>query len=84
MILINTTDLLGPDWRFLEPVCTNPAISWEIHFGHACNTITRRVRGIDLRRYRTAIENGRVYFRWSLRTSGSLSTENHGIKTRRG
>ncbi len=46
MIFINTTDLLGPDWRFLEPLCDDPAIAWQIHSGRARTALERRVRGI--------------------------------------
>lgn len=53
MHYVNVSDLAGPDWRFLEPWSTDPALSWECHSGLARNGLERRVRG--LARYRGAL-----------------------------
>jgi len=52
---INSTDLLGEDWRFLEPLSKNPDISWEFHYGRARNVLERTIRRPALGRYRAAL-----------------------------
>jgi hypothetical protein len=59
MLFVNTTDLLGPDWRFLEAECPDPAIRWEIHSGRARGVLERAVPGIALGRYRAALAAAR-------------------------
>ena len=51
---INSSDLLPNDWRFLEPLSKNPAISWDFHYGRARNVLERAVPRPALGRYRAA------------------------------
>lgn len=54
MLLLNNTDLLGPDWRFLEPVWSGPSVEWAFFHGVPRNRLERVVRRPNLARYRAA------------------------------
>lgn len=54
MHFINISDLVGTDWRFLEPVNTNPALSWSMHYGAPRNALERRLPRPAIGRYRAA------------------------------
>lgn len=56
MHFISTSDLLGPEWRFLEPVCTNPALTWETRSGRPQGFLERHIRRPALARYRAAFQ----------------------------
>lgn len=59
MIFVNATDLLGPDWRFLELYCKGRDIAWEFHSGVASNKLERLVRRPNIGRYRAALTAAR-------------------------
>ena len=59
MHFISTSDLMGPDWRFLEPLSTDPAITWSTHSGLPRTPLERRIRRPALARYRAAFEAAR-------------------------
>lgn len=54
MHFINISDLVGRDWRFLEPLSTDPEISWSMHYGRPSNLLERSVRKIAFGRYRAS------------------------------
>lgn len=54
MHVISTSDLLGPDWQFLAPVCTDPNLTWETHSGRPRNALERMIRHPALARWRAA------------------------------
>ena len=54
MHFINITDLAGPKWRFLEPLCTAPQVSWSVHNGKAQNKLEKWVPRPALGRYRAS------------------------------
>lgn len=54
MHFINNSDLMGPDWRFVEPLCRDPDITWSFHSGVPRNLPERLVRRPKLARYRAA------------------------------
>lgn len=54
MLLLNNTDLLGPDWRFLEPVWSGPQAEWAFFYGVPRNRLERFVRRPNVSRYRAA------------------------------
>lgn len=60
MIFISTTDLLGPDWRFLAPFCDDPAIGWQTCSGRPQNRLERLVRRPALARWRAALQAARA------------------------
>lgn len=41
MRFLNTSDILGPDWRFLADVCDDPTLSWETFSGRPRNALER-------------------------------------------
>ena len=43
-VFINTSDLMGPGWRFLEDRCDDPGIAWEIHSGLPAGRLERALR----------------------------------------
>lgn len=55
MRFINTSDLTGPEWRFLEPVSTNPDLSWDFYYGRPSNALERRIRRPAIARWRAAL-----------------------------
>lgn len=60
MRFLNTSDLLGPDWRFLADVCDDPTLSWETFSGRPRNALERRIRRPALARWRAALEATRA------------------------
>lgn len=56
MRFLNISDLTGPDWRFLEPFCDDPALSWDIFLGQPRNFLERMIRRPNLGRWRAAFE----------------------------
>ena len=59
MRFISISDLMGPDWRFLEPLSTDPSITWSTHSGLPRTPLERRIRRPALARYRAAFEAAR-------------------------
>lgn len=55
MILINASDLMGANWRFIEPICSRPELVWSFHSGLPANGLERLVRRPALARYRAAL-----------------------------
>lgn len=54
MILLNNTDLLGPEWRFLEPVWSGPPVHWAFFHGVPQSGLEHAIRRPNLARYRAA------------------------------
>ncbi|WP_227271829.1 glycosyltransferase [Roseobacter weihaiensis] len=54
MHFINISDLAGPTWRFLEPLSTDPQVSWSMHYGRPRNWFEKSVPRPALGRYRAA------------------------------
>jgi hypothetical protein len=50
--VISTTDLLGPDWRFLASFCQDAAWTWETHSGLPQTAPERLIRRPSLARWR--------------------------------
>lgn len=59
MHFVNVSDLAGPQWRFLEPLSTNPEISWSVHLGRARSMLERSIPRPALGRYRAAFTAAR-------------------------
>lgn len=55
MILVNASDLMGADWRFIDPICSRPDLAWSFHSGLPANGLERLVRRPALARYRAAL-----------------------------
>jgi hypothetical protein len=55
-VFINNTDLLPPDWRFIEPVWTDPRATWDFFHGVPRNWLERSVSRPHLGRYRAALQ----------------------------
>jgi len=56
MHFINTSDLMGPDWRFLEPYGRpGDGLSWEFHYGRPANALERALPRPAVGRYRAAL-----------------------------
>lgn len=55
MNFISISDLCGPEWRFLETYCDDPAIKWTTHSGQGRTLLERTVRKPNLGRYRAAL-----------------------------
>lgn len=53
-LFVNNTDLLAPDWRFLEPLWSDPRAAWAFFHGVPQNALERRVQRPNLARYRAA------------------------------
>lgn len=60
MRFLNVSDLTGLDWRFLEPVCDDPALSWDFFRGQPSNRLERAIRRPNLARWRAALEIARA------------------------
>jgi glycosyltransferase involved in cell wall biosynthesis len=56
MIIVNSSDLMPPDWRFLEPACDDPDIRWTHVSGRPANLLERVVRRPYLARWRAAAQ----------------------------
>lgn len=56
MIIVNSSDLMRPDWRFLEPECDDPGIAWRHVSGRPANMVERWVRRPYLARWRAAAQ----------------------------
>lgn len=54
MLVVNSSDLMPPDWRFLEPACNDPEIRWRHVSGRPANMVERLVRRPSLARWRAA------------------------------
>ncbi len=54
MRFINTSDLMNSKWRFLESVCDDPELVWEVVSGLPHNWLERTVRRPALARWRAA------------------------------
>lgn len=54
MLILNNTDLLGPDWRFLEPVWMGKQVKWNFFYGIPQSRLERNIRRPNLARYRAA------------------------------
>ncbi|WP_420003594.1 hypothetical protein [Arenibacterium sp. LLYu02] len=55
MDYLNISDLTGPEWRFLEPYCDDPALTWQVFSGRPMNALERRVTRPALGRYRACL-----------------------------
>jgi len=55
MHYINISDLAGPDWRFLEPQCSDPRLSWDMRSGQPANLVERKITRPALGRYRASL-----------------------------
>ena len=55
MILLNNTDLLDHNWRFIEPLCTNLDVRWKFFHGIPNKKIEHIIRRPNLARYRAAL-----------------------------
>ena len=55
MDYLNISDLMGPDWRFLQPYCNDPALTWRVFSGRPMNALERRVTRPALSRYRACL-----------------------------
>jgi len=55
MHYINISDLVDRDWRFLEPVCTAPALSWDMRYGRPQNRLERLITRPAVARYRACL-----------------------------
>lgn len=64
MRFLNTSDLAGPEWRFLAPVCDDPTLSWDVFLGRPRNRLERAVRHPAPARWRAATEAA-----WAARTT---------------
>lgn len=60
MRFINASDLAGPDWRFLAPVCDDPDLIWDAVSGRPRNRLERAIRRPSLARWRAATEAARA------------------------
>lgn len=58
--LVNVTDLMGPDWRFLEGEAKDPRLSFDIVFGTPRNAVERAIRRPNVARWRGAVEAARA------------------------
>ena len=56
MIVVNASDLMPPDWRFLEPACDDPDIRWRHVSGRPASLVERIVRRPNLARWRAAAQ----------------------------
>ena len=56
MIFVNNTDLLPPDWRFIEQQWRDPRATWAFFHGVPQNALERRVKRPNLARYRAALQ----------------------------
>ncbi|OED50712.1 hypothetical protein AB838_01110 [Rhodobacteraceae bacterium (ex Bugula neritina AB1)] len=55
-VFVNNTDLLSSEWRFLEPVWSDPRATWEFFHGTPKNWLERSVSRPHLGRYRAALQ----------------------------
>ena len=55
-VFVNNTDLLHPDWRFIEPFWSDPRATWDFYHGVPRNWIEARIRRPHLGRYRAALQ----------------------------
>jgi len=55
MQYLNISDLSAPGWRFLEPYCDAPQLSWETFSGQPANRVERRITRPALGRYRACL-----------------------------
>ncbi len=55
MDYLNISDLTGPEWRFLEPYCDDPALTWQVFSGRPSNGVERLVTRPALGRYRACL-----------------------------
>ena len=60
MRIINTTDLIPPGWRFIEPQWSRAGTSWDFVHGVPQNALERLVRRPNLARYRAARQAARL------------------------
>lgn len=51
---VNVSDLVDRNWRFLEPINTDPNLSWSMHYGRPSNFIERKIKRPNIGRYRSA------------------------------
>lgn len=58
-LFVNTTDLMPPSWRFLEPVWTDARAQWEVFHGVPQNRLEQAVKRPHLARYRAAFQGVR-------------------------
>ncbi len=56
MHFINTSDLLGPEWRFLEPLSQKDGMTWQFVYGRPRNLIEQRLRRPNVARWRAAAQ----------------------------
>lgn len=54
MHFVNVSDLVEKEWRFLEPINTNPDLSWSAHYGRPSNFLERNIRKPNIGRYRAS------------------------------
>ncbi|MEM8753185.1 MAG: hypothetical protein AAGF90_09435, partial [Pseudomonadota bacterium] len=57
---VNVSDLLGPEWRFLEPETNDPRLRFDFVRGLPANAMERAVRRPNLARWRAALEAARA------------------------
>ena len=55
MHYINISDLVDRDWRFLEPFCAAPELSWDMRYGRPVNHLERLITRPALARYRACL-----------------------------
>jgi glycosyltransferase involved in cell wall biosynthesis len=55
-VFVNNTDLMSPEWRFIEPFWTDPRATWEFFHGVPRSWLERRVPRPHLGRYRAALQ----------------------------
>ena len=55
-LFVNNTDLMPEDWRFIEPLWSDPDAAWAFFHGVPRNGLERKIRRPNLARYRAALQ----------------------------